>query len=253
MRMNTNLSLILGKEKKKSRGDEILVEHWVHDYLSRGQLEFALGISADSVNYWQNRLESRKLLKVWKRPTMRDQLETSLTYSGESYLEHAGYENRGYAKCLAQSDKPQRMHRLQVTSSSLGFLRAGEVEGRQVDVLPPLGLWVRGEEIWMDKIWTLDGEPLIVEIERSKKTGKELDKRFQQYADCVTDRVFEMYGLTGRIRVLCITPTPGKLKALQEAAMNAHMNALFFFTHEGIFRSDCTWMLSEPIWQLCTG
>jgi hypothetical protein len=216
-------------------------------------VEFALGHSADSVNYWQNKLASQKLLKVWPRPTMRDQLETSLTYGGESYLEHLGYEVRGYAKSLAQSDKPQRKHRLQVTSNSLGFLRAGEVEGREVEVLPPLGLWVRGEEIWPDKIWKLDGQPLIVEIERSKKTDKQLDERFQQYADCVTDGVFDIYGLDGRVRVLYITPTPGKLPKLREAAEKARCNALFYFTHEGMFKEDCTRKLNDQIWTLCTG
>jgi hypothetical protein len=124
--------------------------------------------SITRVNYWQNKLASQKLLKLWPRPTARHQYESSLTYGGESYLEHLGYENRGYAKSLAQSDKPQRKHRLQVTNNSLGFLRAAEELEYEAEVLPPVKLWVRGEEIVMDKIWRLGAEPFIVEIERSK-------------------------------------------------------------------------------------
>jgi hypothetical protein len=38
----------------------------------------------------------------------------------------------------------------------------------EAEVLPPVKLWVRGEEIVINKIWRLGAEPFIVEIERSK-------------------------------------------------------------------------------------
>jgi hypothetical protein len=243
-----------GGERKESRGDEVLIEHWRHVYMSRGQLEFALGYSADSVNYWQRRLESQRLLKVWKRPTARNQLETSLTYAGESYLEALGYTNLGYAESLMKSKKPQRKHWLQITSNSLGFLRAGEHEGRDVEVLPPITFSTRdGRERRCDKIWTLDGLPLAVEIERSKKDQDALEEIFQIYGDCWRDDLFELYGLKGAVRVLYITPTGGKLAKLREAAEKAQCNGLFFFTYEGLFREDCTRILTDKIWSLCTG
>jgi hypothetical protein len=250
----TDLTLVMGGgERKESRGDEMLVEHRTHVYMRRGQLEFATGWSADSVNYWQNRLASEKLLKIWPRPTARDQLETSLTHAGESYLESLGYENRGYAESLMKSKKPQRKHWLQVTSNSLGFLRAGENEGREVEVLPPMTFATRdGRERRCDKLWMLDGLPLIVEVERSKKDQKALEEIFQIYGDCWRDELFELYGLEGPVAVLYITPTGGKLPKLREAAKKAESNGLFYFTHEGLFRDDCTKLLTDDIWSLCT-
>jgi hypothetical protein len=255
MPKSTDLTLVMrGGKEKESRGDEVLIEHWKHVYMRRGQLEFALGHSADSMNYWQRRLESQRLLKVWKRPTARDQLETSLTYAGESYLEALGYENRGDAESLMKSKKPQRDHWLQVTSNSLGFLRAGENESRAVEVLPPIEFQTRGgKKRRCDKIWTLDELPLVVEVERSKKDQKALEEIFQIYGDCWRDDLFAMYGLEGRVRVLYITPTAGKLAKLREAAEKSSCNELFYFTHEGLFREDCTRMLTDKIWSLCTG
>lgn len=250
----TSLALLVMGREKETRGDEVLRHHGVHGYMSRKQIEFATEFSADSTNYWQNELDSRGLLKVWKRPTAM-QLETSITYAGESYLEQLGCPNHGYAKSFSPKKKPQRKHRLGITTASLAFLRAAEVLEEEAEVLPPRTLWVRSEEIEMDKIWLWGSEPYLVEYENSSKgtngslSGRErLEKKFQQYADCVTDGVFELAGLKGA-RVLYITPTAGRIPKLQEAAKKAGQNLLFFFTHEGAFLDDCRKLLRDPIWQ----
>src|SRR5882724_1033546 len=256
MPQETSLALLRVEGEKENRGTEILKHQGVHGYMNRKQLQFATDFSADSTNYWQNELDSRGLLKVWKRPTARDQLETSITYAGESYLEQLGCPNHGYAKSFSPKKKPQRKHRLGITTASLAFLRAAEVLEEDAEVLPPRSLWVRSEEIEMDKIWLWGSEPYLVEYENSTKgtngslSGRErLEKKFQQYADCVTDGVFELYGLKGA-RVLYITPSAGRIPKLQEAAKKAGKNLLFLFMHEGAFIDDCRMLLREPIWRV---
>ena len=247
--MDTSLSYIIKKEKEE-RGLEVLAEHWIHGYMDRSQIEFSLGWKADRVNYWQRRLEARGLLKVWKRPSARHQLETSLTSKGERYLEGLGYENRAYAQSLRQSDNHQRVHRLQVTRSSLAFERGVEVLEWQAEVRPGMRFPIQGKTKECDKVWLLPGQSFIVECENSPKGFDELEEIFQLYAQGAKDDVFAQMGLHGA-RVLYIVPTPGRIPKLLKAAKRAQFDMLFYFTDETKFSDDCRNLLTGYIWRIC--